>query len=102
MNNKDQKIAMVHLCNWGSHTAVMSRKGMWFKVRDDNISAGDFVVVESFLPMSMHRVLVIGYVSKITSVGIERTDEPNLNVMSRVLASGLIFKKPIFEDEYKG
>ena len=102
MNSKDQKIAMAHLCNWGSHTAVMSRKGAWFKVRDDNISAGDFVVVESFLPMSTTRVLVIGYVSKITSVGIERTDEPNLNVMSRVLSSGLIFKKPIFEDEYKG
>lgn len=106
MNNfLDQKIALVHLCNWGMATEVMNRKGNWFRVQDDNISAGDFVVVENFIPMGTRRVLSIGYVSKITTnrvEGFDETKQPQLNVMSRVLASGKIFKKPIFEDEYKG
>jgi hypothetical protein len=100
---KDQKIALVHQCNWGMATEVMSRKGYWFRVYDDNISAGDFVVTENFLPMSTKRVLTIGYVSKITTNGIEGLEEskyPIMNVITRVVASGQVFKKPIFEDEY--
>jgi len=90
-----QKIAVVHHCNYGIET--MTRKGYYFNVYDDNISAGDFVVTENFLPSSTSRSLAIGYVSKIM---YEETSMATMKVISRIVTSGQVFKKPVFEDEY--
>lgn len=90
-----QKVAVVHHCNYGIET--MTRKGYYFKAYDDNISAGDFVVTENFLPGSTARSLAIGYVSKIM---YEETELAVMKVISRIVTSGQFFKKPVFEDEY--
>lgn len=103
MLSKNQKIALVRHCNYGIET--MTDKSYWFICHLDDVDAGDFVVTENFLPGGKGtRDLAIGYCEKVATIiseKLEEKDYPKSIVVSRIVKSGVLYKKPVLNSEYE-
>jgi len=97
MMNGD-KIALVHVCDFGIST--MYDHADWYVLRDNNVCAGDFVVVNGKFVEETH--LYIGYVGAVSTISGEDDDIfSGYEVVSRIVASGKTYKKPMLISEHE-